>query len=238
MKKKIITILLIILFVFVVIAGIVALRKTNQDSDQEEKLREEASTLNGLMNAESLDIDKINEMLDRTVTTGDYAVVEKALKDYCRDGLNSLNSMLVVMEDEKMINMLTPENYKNDGPEFEETKKYIKESRETLETEKEKLLRLLEKDEILKYINDKNLSDEFKKLYEEVVQIDVNMEEEKTGIDQSITMMVELLNSAEKIIDFLKENKNDWEVVDNQLTFTSEELSNEYNEMIENFSNF
>ena len=230
MKKKIITILLIILFIFVVIIGVMAI----QETQQEDKLKKEADELNLLMNSETLDMDKINEMLDRTVTTGDYAEVEKSFKEYCRAGVTSLNNMIVAMEDERMYTMLTPENYEEDGPEFKETRTYINETKEVLETERENFLLLLEKEEILKYIENKNLSKEYVDLYEEIIQIDADIESEKQTIDESITMMIQLLDSAEEILDFLEENKNDWEVSNGQLTFSTEELSEEYNEMIEN----
>ena len=69
--KKVITIILIIIFIFVVAIGALAIK----DIIEENKLRDESETLLELTNAEEYDDNKINEVLNRTVTNGNCAKV-------------------------------------------------------------------------------------------------------------------------------------------------------------------
>ena len=45
--------------------------------------------------------------------------------------------------------------------------------------------------------------------------------------------IITLLDSVEKIIDFLIENKNAWQVDGESLAFTSDSALNKYNELLE-----
>ena len=76
MKKKILIVLLIIIVIALIGVGYFVFT----DMQQEERLKTELSELNELVNAENIDMDAINDRLDRIVTTGDYAVVENAFK--------------------------------------------------------------------------------------------------------------------------------------------------------------
>lgn len=52
----------------------------------EEKLRAELTEINNLVAVyENVDINKMNKKLDMIITTGDYAIDEKAFKDYLID---------------------------------------------------------------------------------------------------------------------------------------------------------
>ena len=93
MKKKALIILGIIILIVVGLLAYVVI----DDMQQESKLKEELVAINDLASAETIDMDKINENLDRTVTKGDYAVLEKAYKQYLRDSFdNSLENRLIL----------------------------------------------------------------------------------------------------------------------------------------------
>ena len=77
MKKKIwITIAVIV----AIIVGIIVYFAIT-DLNQEEKLRNELTEINELVNEENINMEEVNKRLDTIVTTGDYAVVEKAFKN-------------------------------------------------------------------------------------------------------------------------------------------------------------
>ena len=85
MKKKIlIAILVIIVIVAIYIGYLVYL-----DFQQEDRLREEFLEINELVNSQTIDIDTLNDRLDRIVTTGDYAIVEDAFKSYLRESFDN-----------------------------------------------------------------------------------------------------------------------------------------------------
>lgn len=100
--------------------------------------------LNEMANAENIDMDAINEKLDRTVTSGDYAVVENAFKSYLKENFNNSLQIAEILNDEKITT----------------------------------------------------------------------------------------LNTSEKVLNLLSENKNNWEIQDEQIVFDNDSLSNQYDELI------
>ena len=76
MKKKVLIAILIIIVIAIAVVGYFVF----SDMMQEDKLKTELSELQQLVNTENIDMDAINSRLDRTITNGDYAVVENAFK--------------------------------------------------------------------------------------------------------------------------------------------------------------
>ena len=76
MKKKVLIAVLIIIVIALVVMGYFVF----SDMMQEDKLKTELSEIYQLTSAETIDMDAINERLNRTITKGDYAVVEESFK--------------------------------------------------------------------------------------------------------------------------------------------------------------
>ena len=136
MKKKIIIVVAVILVAIIGVIGYMVI----SDMGQEDKLKTEISEISDLSNAENIDIDEINKRLDRTVTKGDYAKVEDAFKSYLRDNFDNSIEIADLINDERITTLLTADNYKTDGKEFIESKKYISTTRQKLEECKEKIV--------------------------------------------------------------------------------------------------
>ena len=81
------------------------------DMQQEGKLKDELVEINNLANAETIDMDKINEVLNRTTTKGDYAVLEQAYKQYLKDSFNNSLEIASLLNDERITQITTLENY-------------------------------------------------------------------------------------------------------------------------------
>ena len=139
MKKKVLIAILIIIVIAIAVVGYFVF----SDMIQEDKLKTELSELQQLVNTENIDMDAINSRLDRTVTTGDYAVVENAFKSYLRDNFDNSIQIAEILNDEKITTLLTVENYESDGKDFTESKEYITNTRETLEECKAKYTEFL-----------------------------------------------------------------------------------------------
>ena len=121
MKKKI---LLGVGIVVLVLAGIVGYMVVS-DLGQEDKLKEELNSLNELVNADNINLDLIYERLDRTVTKGDYAKVEKSFKTYLKDSFDNSIEIVNLLNDERITTSLTATNYVEDGPDFINSKEKI-----------------------------------------------------------------------------------------------------------------
>lgn len=100
MKKILIIIIGIVLFIFILITAYYI----KKDMGEEGKLKREINNLHDLLTHDITNYDKINEKLNTIVTTGDYAKVEKAAKNYFSDIF--INSFLImeIINDDKIIN--------------------------------------------------------------------------------------------------------------------------------------
>ena len=230
MKKKIwITIAVIV----AIIVGIIVYFAIT-DLNQEEKLRNELTEINDLVNEENINMEEVNKKLDTIVTTGDYAVVEKAFKNYLSDNFDNIIKIVEILNDEKITQILTAENYKNDGPEFVETKTYISTSKQNLETYKQKYEEFFTQDTAMSYINDKNLDDYYIELYKNEFVGDIENDFKEDETSKNIDEIIEILDISEDVINLLSENKDSWKIEGDTIVFSTDSLSQEYNNLLAN----
>lgn len=228
MKKKILIILLIVIVIALIGVGYFVFT----DMGQEEKLKTELSELDQLVNAENINMDEVNNRLNRIVTTGDYAVVEEAFKSYLKENFDNSIEIANILNDEKMTTLLTVENYQNDGKDFTESKEYITNTKATLENCKNKYTEFLTEEKAMSYINDKGLDSYYIDLYKNEIVGDMSSASQDTTVQDSIDEVIEILNTSEEVLNLLSENQESWEIDGENIVFDSESLSNQYNELI------
>ena len=137
-----------------------------------------------------------------------------------------------ILDDEKITESLTVENYKEDGPEFAETKKYLSETKQALEEGKNKFYELLTEDGAMKYIKNQNVDSYYEDIFNEEIKGYINSEESQDEtVKDSINDVIDVLTVSEKIINFLSENKGAWEIEDDSIVFDTQKLSDEYDEL-------
>lgn len=228
MKKKILIVLLIIIVIALVGVGYFVFT----DMMQEDKLKTELSELNDLVNAENINMDAVNEKLNRRITTGDYEKVEDAYKSYLRDNFDNSIQIANILNDEKITTLLTVENYESDGKDFTESKEYITNTRETLEECKAKYTEFLTEEKAMSYINDKGLDSYYTDLYKNEFIGDMSLASQDTTVQNSIDEVITILNTSEEVLNLLSENQNSWEIDGENISFNSESLSNQYDELV------
>ena len=227
MKKKILIVILIIVIALIGVGYFVY-----TDLKQEEKLKTELTELSELSNAQDIDINEINNRLDRIVTKGDYAAVEEAFKTYLRENFDNSIQIANILNDEKITTLLTVENYQEDGKDFKNSKEYITTTKTTLEDCKNKYIEFLTEEKAMSYINDKGLDSYYTDLYKEEFVGDMSSASQDTTVQDSIDEILELLNTSEKILNLLSENQNSWEIDGENIVFNNENLSKQYDELI------
>lgn len=227
MKKKIIIAVVVIVALIIGVLGYMVIF----DMGQEDKLKTELSEINDLANAETIDMDEINKRLDRTVTTGDYAKVEEAFKSYLRDSFNNSIEIADLINDERITTLLTAENYKTDGKDFTESKNYILTTKQKLEECKEKYSEYMTKEKAMSYIEGKGLDSYYVDLYEQEFVGDMDSIKDTT-VEDSIDDIIEILNTSEKVLNLLSENPNSWTIEGENIVFSNDNLSNQYDELI------
>lgn len=189
--------------------------------------------VNELVTKKNLSKDTIN--VDDIKTSGNYAQVEKAIKTYLNDYAVEIQKMIKIASDERMSKLLSTENYKNDGPEFTETLTYIDETTTSLKETSERAIKLMEKEEMTKYIETYNLSAKYNELFQ-TLMLDSETEKElqtaKTELQESLEALNKNLEVAKETINFLKDHKNDWHISGSMVMFNNQSLVNEYNTLI------
>ena len=77
--------------VVVLVVGSIIMASSIRDAKQEDLLKEEVKSVMALFRSSDFDQEKMDELLERTVSKKDYEVVEKAFKAYIKDYLYDLN---------------------------------------------------------------------------------------------------------------------------------------------------
>ena len=227
MKKKVLITVLVIIVILLGVVGYFVI----SDMIQEDKLKTELQEINDLSNAETIDIDAIDERLDRIVTTGDYAVVEDACKTYLRECVDNILQITDTLNDEQLVNLLSVENYIEDGKDFTKSKEYITGTRTALEICKQKYTEFLTEEKAMSYINDKGLDEYYIDLYKQEFVGD--MSEASDGeVESSIDEIIKILDISEQVLNLLSENQNACEIEGENIVFNNESLSNQYDELI------
>ena len=226
MKKKI----LIGVLVVIIIAVVATCYFVFNDGKQEQKLKDELLEISNLTNVTPIDVDAINKKLEETITTGDYATVEKAMKSYLKDSFDNMVRIAELLNDERITGILTAENYQEDGPDFVKTKAYITSTIQELETRKNNYQEYLTEEKAMSYIENKGLDDYYINFYK--TEIVKDMESDDTTVADSIDGVIEILRNSEKVIDFLITNKDNWKIENDSVVFSNEDLSNQYINLI------
>ncbi len=229
MKKKV---LIIIAIIVAIIVGIITYMLIT-DLNQESKLKDELNYLDSLVNVENIDLDKIDEILNRTVTKDDYQVVEKAYKSYLSDSFDNIVTITNIINDEQLTNVLTVENYQEDGPDFVVSKEYLETSKEVLINSKTNYYSLLSEEKAMSYIDTEGLDSYYIDLYKDELLGDIETESADQTIANSIDDIINIIDISLEALNFLSENKESWIIQNNQIVFDNQDLTDEYNRIID-----
>ncbi len=213
-----------ILVLFVLVLGGVAYLVFS-DLNEEKKLIEEMNQVYELMDANNQ--AELEQKLNNIVTSGDYAIVEKAAKNYVKDFYNLIISIIDELDNEKITTLITYKNYQEDGPNFSSTKTYINTTKSKLENYKNLYKEFLTEEKAKSY-----LKEELDSYYQEFYIEQIIGKENDETIIADIDNIIEILNNSKVIIDFLVNYQDNWYLEDNYIYFTSEELTNQYDNLL------
>ncbi len=230
MKKKILIVILILVLAF---GGLVAYYFFH-DRMQEQKLNKEFSEIDQLMNEENSDQETLNKKLNTLVSSGDYAEIEQAFKNYLKDGIELTNRITIHLSDEKITTVLTAETYKTDGPEFVKTKEYLTTMKNNLEQDKKDYQEFFTEDKAMSYLNSDeiNLDSYYIDYYRDVFVGDLESQANDKTVENSIDEIINILNTYESVLTFLQTNQGNWTVEGETILFSNDELTNQYNQFV------
>lgn len=227
MKNKITIIGIIVIFAIVGVIGYFAMT----DLMQGVTLRKEVNTIG------QLDITK--DDIDMTIKTkGDYAVVEKTIKEYMNTYGTNCKQLKNILDDETIAKILTAENYKNDGKEFVASKEYIAKTKSEFNERINTLIEMSTEEKMMKAIEEKQLESSYVDLYKELMlgdEIKVDLQEVVKTLEEASKNVNNILDMQEKVIELLVNNKEKWNINNNnEIEFETQKLVDEYNSLINN----
>ncbi|MCI9585464.1 MAG: hypothetical protein HFH45_02360 [Bacilli bacterium] len=211
-------VLLIIGFIGYIVIG---------DLKQEDILRNEIK----IISEKDVTKDRYNNPIK---TKEDYAVVEKAIKEYLDDYAVTLQNVMKIIEDKTIINMLTADNYQKDGPDFKTSKEFLTNTKKTLSEGLTKLSNMTSTETVMKNIEDKKLDKYYNDLYKELMLNGIaekDFETAKQYLQTAGNQMNNLLNVEEQVIDLLIANKGKWKIENGKIVFQETATLNKYNEL-------
>lgn len=230
MKKKIIVgIIIAIVAVAVIVAGVMAINIADR-AKQEQQLIDEINALT--------QSDIMTEDIDMTIkTTGDFAVVETTIKEYLQEVKDKILELTSIYENETVINSMSVENLKEDGPEFTKTKEAITSTREAANKGIAELTTLLEESTMTARIEEKGLSTYYVEIFNKLMYEDdatiQELEEVRTELNNQNTAYISMLDKIDQIIALLSANPNAWRVTDSgEVEFSSQSVLNQYNDLV------
>ena len=217
-------IIIAIVLLFTVIIGYFVY----SDLKEEELLKQEIQTYM------QLDFTKDNFNVE-IKTSGDYALVESAIKTYFKELSDIVKEINKIENDESFINILTTENFKTDGPDFIVTLRKISDVRNNLQENINKFIKVYSEEYMLSLITKHDELDSYYiDLYKELIDINSklkNIEVVKKNVIESKNSYLIFLQDCENIIVFLKNNKGKWIIEENSIVFDSDSLLQEYNNL-------
>lgn len=228
MKKKIFIGIGIFVGIILILIGVLV----GKDLKQESNLKKELNEISEMVSDPDGDFKEISRRLNTTVTTGDYQKIEKAAKKYFTDILDNLIDIVTVLNDERITNILTVDNYVNDGKEFLTTRKYIKDTKEKLITGRDSYYELFTEEKVMTYLDGLTIDDYYRDFYRNEIIGDIENEKNDKTVEKAINQIIDMLDDSEKIINFLVENKNAWEVEGDTIVFDTNELVDQYNNLL------
>lgn len=213
----------------VVIVIIVAGGYFVNDRNQKQALVTEIARVSKLdTSKETIDVNDIK-------TKGKYAKIEKAVKSYLNEYAVTLQNILQLLQQEQLANVLDVNNLKEDGPEFVKTKQYLQETQTKFDEYANKLTNSLSEESAMNYEGAKDLDNDSKEIYKNLLLGKTSsnqLESTKKQTEKALKLNKDMIDAKSEIINFLSENKDNWEIQGSKIMFKNQTLLNQYNKLI------
>lgn len=228
MKNKKVLIGIIILVVVIIVGVVSFVAYKNYNDSQLALLSEEAEKISTM--------DIMSEEIDKEIKTkGNYAVVEQTIKDYISEVYTVYNGITELCNNSNLSSILSAENIQTDATEFTSSKETISNFRNELNDYASKCDTLLDENNIISKIEEKNLSNKYVQLYKDIF-ITENTSKELETAKNDLTSAVDTLNKTldglDKTLDFLKNNSQYWTISDGKIQFNNVKVLGEYYEIV------
>lgn len=224
-KKKTILIVLVTILVLIVMALGIAIFK---DLKQESILTEQVNQI--------LDADLITVTIDMDIKTkGEYGIVEKTIKEYFKEYSDLMKDISNVLDDKQLTMLLSAQNYLKDGPDFTKSLQYIHTTRAKIKEDFLRIMELTSQSYIEQLIQEKYVTSYYADLYRKFMLNDTENDELKEVVDSLKTSqetLLKLLDVSEQTLNFLIQNKGNWQIENDLIVFKNDALTKQYENLL------
>lgn len=222
-SKKIFLIILTIILIIMFLIGIMVVK----DLKEEDKLRDDISYINELINSNNPNDKLINKRLKTYVTTGENLTLEKAVKRYYLDLYNLVKKYNNIVNVEKISNLVSINNFIFDGKDFNISKSYINDINKNLDELENEVSEQLSDKSKDKYFNEYKLDSYYKDLYNELT-VSFDYFGTEKSFKNNVNELKELISLISNTLNYLSDNKNHWIISNDTIIFDSKEKLNEF----------
>lgn len=188
---------------------------------------------------ELLKIDLTKDVVEVNIVTKDeYAIIEKIMKEYLRNYSTNYQEYIKSISNFDFENMFTAVTFLNDGPDFVKSKSELANFKNAFNNSMNKLVEMSNKEYIVALVADKDIDEYYVNLYkkymfgDEINSFDDLLKEDIVEINRISEKVNLFIDDCYKLYDFMSENRNYWNVDGEVVYFTSNELVNEYNAIL------
>lgn len=186
-------------------------------------------------------LDILKDQVDMEVyTTGDYAVVEKTMKNYISNYGKISQQVITLIDDETLKNLLTVERIEQDGKEFHDTLTYLEKKKTDIENTMNQMITMTSDQEIMNAIKKEKVSVSYQNLYRKMMldsDIATALKQEQNNLIDTKEKTIAFIDDYIKIFEFLKENGSSYMVSDGQILFQNESLYQQYQSLVNSLQN-
>lgn len=178
------------------------------------------------------DDTKINEVLDRTMSTGEYAKVEKSLKSYVGDLFKNINDIDELSDNDTIYNSLEGEYLAKNIDKLDSTVAELKDASAKIDVLTADAKKLYNEESVREYIKEQNLDENYTKLFIDNAKLFYDDEDLRDNYNNTLKLLSKSIKVEVEAVEYLNKNKSGWKIENKQLVFTDDAVAKKYNEIL------
>lgn len=178
------------------------------------------------------DDKKINEVLDRTMSTGEYAKVEKSLKSYVGDLFKNINEINELSDNDAIYNSLEGEYLAKNIDKLDGTVAELKDASAKIDVLTTDAKKLYNEESVREYIKEQNLDENYTKLFIDNAKLFYEDEDLRDNYNNTLKLLSKSIKVEVEAVEYLNKNKSGWKIENKQLVFTDDAVAKKYNEIL------
>lgn len=188
------------------------------------------------------DVEKFSKqdiLIDRSFSvstvSSNYKEVEILIEKYMNSFYYQYEEVMSYADDKKLTSLLSVSNYLADGPDFDASLEYVQETRDAFNSDMNKLFQFFNENKITKFSEKGSLSSYYQKLFVSSMKqtsLKLKLQSYEKVFLQSENQMNNVFNAIINTLNFLKNNRDNWKIENNEIQFSTEDLVNQYNSLI------